>query len=96
MTKENTNEPTRPTKSTPYKYKWREWSVDTRLYTIESDRKLSKEELDEIGQSSHVEAEAMLEHVEGRWEDGIIKGTTITYNGVEYGDDAQSDSWEVK
>tara|TARA_A100001201_G_C4066339_1_gene194256 strand:- start:932 stop:1198 length:267 start_codon:yes stop_codon:yes gene_type:complete len=80
-----------------YKYKWREWSMDTRRFTIESDRKLSEEELDDIGRDGSFHAEVGDLHKKERhlWdsnEDGIY----ITFDGTDYGDDAQSDSWEVK
>ena len=77
-----------------YKYKWREWSVDTRRFTIESDRKLSKEKLDEIGRDGcfHAEQRDLYEKERHLCEDGIY----ITFDGIDYGDDAQSDSWEVK
>ena len=67
--------------SKKYIYQARESSVDVRSWTIESDRQLTEEEVSEIYQNSQIEDEGK--------EYQYSKGITITYDGTEYGDDAQ-------
>lgn len=90
-----------------YKYKWREPSRDmygrtmpfstTRHYVVESDRKLSKEELDSIGDCGDSLALDDCKHcyVGDENEDAYIH-----YVGTGHAGDAQADafidSWEVK
>ena len=70
-----------------YKYQLVERAQDTRYFTIESDRKLSKEELKEIGWDSTL--------IQGKKEKGIIEGTSVTFNETIYGPDSDFDSWEI-
>tara|TARA_R100000234_G_scaffold83621_2_gene52998 strand:- start:3923 stop:4162 length:240 start_codon:yes stop_codon:yes gene_type:complete len=67
--------------SKKYIYQASESSVDVRSWTIESDRQLTEEEVSEIYQDSQIEDEGK--------EYQYSKGITITYDGTEYGDDAQ-------
>ena len=64
-----------------YIYEASEQSVDVRSWTIESDRKLTEEEVFEIYQDSQIEDEGK----EIEYSTGIV----VTYDGTEYGDDAQ-------
>ena len=64
-----------------YIYEVSESSVDVRSWTIESDRQLTEEEVSDIYQDSQID------DVGEEYEHS--KGITITYDGTEYGDDAQ-------
>tara|TARA_R110002124_G_scaffold254476_1_gene420081 strand:+ start:112 stop:360 length:249 start_codon:yes stop_codon:yes gene_type:complete len=64
-----------------YIYEASEQSVDVRSWTIESDRQLTEEEVFEIYQDSQIEDEGK----ENEYSTGIV----VTYDGTEYGDDAQ-------
>ena len=64
-----------------YIYEASEQSVDVRSWTIESDRQLTEEEVFEIYQDSQIEDEGK----EIEYSTGIV----VTYDGTEYGDDAQ-------
>jgi len=64
-----------------YIYEASEQSVDTRSWTIESDRQLTEEEVFEIYQDSQIEDEGK----EQEYSEGIM----VTFDGTEYGDDAQ-------
>ena len=67
--------------SKKYRYKVSESSVDVRSWTIKSDRQLTEKEVSDIYQDSQIEDEGK--------EYQYSKGITITYDGTEYGDDAQ-------
>ena len=67
--------------SEKYIYEVSESSVDVRSWTIESDRQLTEEEDSDIYQDSQIEDEGK----EYQHSDGIM----VTYDGTEYGDDAQ-------
>lgn len=64
-----------------YIYEASEQTVDTRSWTIESDRQLTEEEVLEIYQDSQIEDEGK----ENEHSTGIV----VTYDGTEYGDDSQ-------
>ena len=64
-----------------YIYEVSESSVDVRSWTIESDKQLTEEEVSDIYQDSQIEDVSK--------EYQYSKGITITYDGTEYGDDAQ-------
>tara|TARA_R100000329_G_scaffold49276_1_gene45371 strand:+ start:1804 stop:2040 length:237 start_codon:yes stop_codon:yes gene_type:complete len=64
-----------------YIYEVSESSVDVRSWTIKSDRQLTEEEVSDIYQDSQIEDEGQ----EYQYSDGIM----VTYDGTEYGDDAQ-------
>ena len=64
-----------------YIYEASEQSVDVRSWTIESDRQLTEEEVFEIYQDSQIEDEGK----EIEYSTGIV----VTYDGTEYGDNAQ-------
>ena len=67
-----------------YNYVINEQSVDVRSWTIESNRQLTEDEVDNIYHDScHIEDEGS----ETESEPGI----TITYDGTEIGDDCQTD-----
>jgi len=68
-----------------YEYKYIEQSVDVREWTITSPRKLTEEEVQEIGMDwgSFTEGEtSIVEH-----ED--YPKCEVVFNGTEYGDDTQ-------
>lgn len=68
-----------------YEYKYTEQSVDIREWTITSPRKLTEEEVKEIGMDwgSFTEGEtSIVEH-----ED--YPKCKVVFNGTEYGDDTQ-------
>ncbi len=67
--------------SRKYTYEVSESSVDVRSWTIESDIQLTEEEVSDIYQDSQIEDEGK----EYQYSDGIM----VTYEGTEYGDDAQ-------
>ena len=67
--------------SKKYIYEASEASVDVRYWTIKSDRQLTEEEVSDIYQDS-------VCFDEGK-EYQYSKGITVTYDGTEYGDDAQ-------
>ena len=67
--------------SEKYIYEVSESSVDVRSWTIESDRQLTEDQVEKIYQNSQIEDEGK----EYQYSDGI----TVTYDGTEYGDDAQ-------
>ena len=67
--------------SEKYIYEVSESSVDVRSWFIESDRQLTEKEVSDIYQDSRIEDVSK--------EYQYSKGITITYDGTEYGDDAQ-------
>jgi len=67
--------------SEKYIYEVSESSVDVRSWFIESDRQLTEEEVSDIYQDSQIKDEGK----EYQYPDGIM----VTYDGTEYGDDAQ-------
>ena len=70
-----------------YEYKYTEQSVDVREWSIISPRKLTEEEVQEIGMDwgSFTEGEtSIVEH-----ED--YPKCKVFFNGIEYGDDTQTE-----
>ena len=63
-----------------YKYHVEEYSQDVRLYLVESEEKLTKEEI--------YEAFPEVGLVEGA-TNITEKGIKVTFKGTEYGDDSQ-------
>ncbi len=67
-----------------YTYDYEEWSQDTRSYTVECDRKLTRDEV------HFAMSEAEVDYEEGGTtqkiplDDGVI--ATVTYHGNEWGD----------
>ena len=57
-----------------------EHSVDVRSWTIESDRKLTAEQVTEIYQDSQIDNEGKKQK--------YSKGIFVTFDGTEFGDDA--------
>jgi len=74
--------------SEKYIYEVSESSVDVRSWTIESDRQLTEEEVSDIYRDSFFLQRAREIDDVGK-EHQYSKGITITYDGTEYGDDAQ-------
>jgi len=74
-----------------YKYRLEEWSTDTRFYKIESDEKLTKEEVKdsvrEVGIPIKEGEEIKIDELSNGKEVDIIG----VYEGVEYGEDSQYD-----
>lgn len=70
-------------KTIKYIYEVSDSSVDVRSWTIESDRQLTEGEVAEIHENAHMDNEGKEQQYS---ED---KDITVTYNGTEYGDDAQ-------
>jgi hypothetical protein len=74
-----------------YIYMVEEWSTDTRLYKIESDKKLTKEEVKdsvrEVGIPIKAGEEIKIDELPSGKEVDIIG----VYEGVEYGEDSQMD-----
>jgi hypothetical protein len=74
-----------------YIYMVEEWSTDTRLYKIESDEKLTKEEVKdsvrEVGIPIKAGEEIKIDELPSGKEVDIIG----VYEGVEYGEDSQMD-----
>ena len=66
--------------SRKYIYEASEQSVDVRSWTIESDRKLTEEEVTQIYQDSQIDDEGK--------EYEYSKGIMVTFDGTEYGDDS--------
>ena len=73
--------------SEKYIYEVSESSVDVRSWTIESDRQLTEDEVTEIGHATIIYQDSQIDDVgkEHQYSDGIM----VTYDGTEYGDDAQ-------
>ena len=67
--------------SIKYEYEASDSSVDVRSWTIKSDRQLTEGEVAEI----HENLNMCDEGKEQQYSEDI----TVTYNGTEYGDDAQ-------
>ena len=65
-----------------YKYDYEEWSQDTRFYTVECDRKLTRDEV----QFTISEVDLDYEDIEQNipLDDGAI--AIVTYHGNEWGD----------
>ena len=65
-----------------YKYDYEEWSQDTRNYTVECDRKLTRDEV----QFTISEVDLDYEDIEQKipLDDGVI--AIVTYHGNEWGD----------
>ena len=74
-----------------YIYMVEEWSTDTRFYKIESDEKLTKEEVKdsvrEVGIPIKPGEEIKIDELYSGKEVDIIG----VYEGVEYGEDSQMD-----
>lgn len=62
-----------------YKYTYNEWSQDTRKYEIESNVKLSEEEIIDIACSTSMNENSMYK----------TKNFSCKFKGVDWGDDAQ-------
>ena len=73
--------------SKKYRYKVSESSVDVRSWTIKSDKQLTEKEVSDIYQDSQIEDEGKEYQYSDEYQ--YSKGITITYDGTEYGDDAQ-------
>ena len=74
-----------------YIYMIEEWSTDTRFYKIESDEKLTREEVKdsvrEVGIPIKAGEEIKIDELPSGKEVDIIG----VYEGVEYGEDSQID-----
>ena len=68
------------TKEYKYTYKFSEQSVDVRYWEVQSEKKLTEEEMLDLGFSTDVENEGSV-----YTEDGV----KATFIGTEYGDDGQ-------
>ena len=68
------------TKEYKYTYKFSEQSVDTRYWEVQSDKKLTEEEMLEFGFSTDLRNEGSV------YTEDDVKATFI---GTEYGDDGQ-------
>ena len=66
-----------------YKYTYNEWSQDTRSYTIESNVKLTEEEIQDMALSCSM--------VEGSTYSDADRNIKATFKGTEYGDDTQTE-----
>lgn len=68
-----------------YKYTYEEWSQDTRSYEIESDKKLTRDEIQDIALSCDL--------VEGSTYEGGKEGDRFfaKYKGTEFGENAQTE-----
>jgi len=66
---------------TKYNYTYEEYSQDTRSYTVESDVKLTQEEIQEMALSCSM--------VEGATYKS--KNSIATFKGTEYGGDSQTE-----
>ena len=64
-----------------YNYTYEEYSQDTRSYTVESDVKLTQEEIQEMALSCSM--------VEGATYKS--KNSKATFKGTEFGDDSQTE-----
>ena len=64
-----------------YTYRFSEQTVDTRYYKVESNEKLTQSEMQEIAWS--------VEMKEGETLTTKCNGRKATFEGTEYGDDAQ-------
>ena len=69
-------------KAMKYEYQAKEQTVDTRVWTIESDRQLTEEEVDAIYRKR---CDDMNEGIPTTRED-----VRVTFEGTDYGDDSQS------
>ena len=67
-----------------YQYTYTEQSVDVRTYRVTSPKQLSEEEVNEMCRCSGLDREGEIQ--EDR-ENKIV----IEYDGVEYGDDCQTE-----
>ena len=63
-----------------YQYHIEEYSQDSRIYLIESDRKLTEEEIYEAYPEVDLRKDSAIT---------TIDGIKVTFQGTEYGDDAQ-------
>ncbi len=70
-----------------YEYKYKEQSVDVREWTITSAKQLTEEEVREIGMDwgSFTEGETSIV------EDDNYPKCKVFFNGIEYGDDTQTE-----
>jgi len=70
-----------------YEYKYTEQSVDVREWSITSPKKLTEEEVREIGMDwgSFTEGETSIV------EDDDYPKCKVVFNGIEYGDDTQTE-----
>lgn len=68
-------------KTIKYEYEVSDSPVDVRSWTIESDRQLTEGEVAEIHENLNMDNEGK--------EQQYSEDITVTYNGTEYGDDAQ-------
>ena len=64
-----------------YNYTYEEYSQDTKSYTVESDVKLTEEEIMDMALSCSM--------IEGSTYSD--KNSKATFEGIEYGDDSQTD-----
>lgn len=62
-----------------YKYTYEEWSQDTRTYEIESDKKLTQEEIIDIASSTSMDEKRPYQ----------TKDFVCKFKGTEWGDDSQ-------
>tara|TARA_R110001592_G_scaffold85133_1_gene251417 strand:+ start:244 stop:489 length:246 start_codon:yes stop_codon:yes gene_type:complete len=68
-----------------YEYTIEEWSQDTRKWTLRTDKKLKKTELEEIySKDSDFDNEGDEEVLSD-----VSNNTTFTFDGTSYGDDCQ-------
>ena len=72
--------------SVKYRYHFEEQSVDIRTWTVESDRPLSDDEVEELCYE-HQDAEGQVAHGDNY---------AVEYRGTEYGDDSQRKVIQVK
>ena len=72
--------------SVKYRYHYEEQSVDIRSWTVESDKPLTDEQVEEIC-SEHEDAEGQIAHG---------SDYAVQYRGTEYGDDSQRKVIQVK
>jgi len=72
--------------SVKYRYHYEEQSVDIRTWTVESDRPLSDDEVEELCYE-HQDAEGQVAHGDNY---------AVEYRGTEYGDDSQRKVIQVK
>ena len=63
-----------------YQYHVEEYSQDSRIYLIESDRKLTEEEIYEAYPEVDLRKDSAIT---------TIDGIKVTFQGTEYGDDSQ-------
>ena len=67
-----------------YEYKYTEQSVDVRTWNITSPKKLTEKEVQDLAVDSDI-------HDEGGITTDKETNITVEYEGVEYGDDCQTE-----